>query len=726
MEDAFNFNQVLQKLSGLSDFKLPEIPDTLTAGTKLKNKILTDLSETRGYVDLDYSYGLNTVFIDTSRSIGSIFNIGGDFNTAILNLPVNVSFHYSTLKVPLGANNYFRISLDKDRLIEQQKEKLSQSLLQLENQEQLLNKKKADLSGLMGYVEVYLDKLKRMAEREVVKRKNELSYRVQDSLSVKYDSLATYQMPSVPDSLKHINYKQPDLSNPVDYQLYYDSIMKVYQRISSLKNTYDSLSTTLESSRTLLNSYKDKLNAPDLAGAGLKKTGFLESIKTADIGLTYPKTTSVSSQNVPIKGLHTEMQYNDYYLSVATGLTLNNLMLSTNEIQNQLNYNQNVFNNFDFQRIINNGWLTTIRTGYGTPEGTHAFIGINYLTNTRFLNHSSAVSGQPSYDPAASVELDFRYLPTFYKGGAFDLVYGKTSLNKQLDTTSSMGTLESIFSGYRSNLFLTKYTQTVSAIKSDFSVSYRRIDPYANTTAFGVMQPNNQRIEFLSNHRVAKFMKLGLLYRLDETLKAVPGTDYLRLHFTGGNISGNYTSYLNYSFMVNHVHHMVRPADSNGVRKGNNYLLGLSLSSNYEAGKLKANSSLTYNDYLISDSAQLNKYTQFGFLQTLTDKRYAVSVSYDYFFRRTDGISSGTSVFGAAGKYAMEKIKLEAGIKLASDFSGSTSLGGYVEGIWQVSRFLDAGIRCERFVLGDFYRSYYRSQYEQFPYLMTFHTRFKI
>lgn len=274
-QQYFDFSRVLKKLSGLSDFELNSPSDTIPVITTLKNRVLEDLKSTSGHIDLNYSYGLNTVFIDTSRSIGSIFSTSGDFSTGIFGLPVNVSFNYSTLKVPLGANNYFRISLDRDRLIEQQKEQLTASVSKIEDQQALLSKKQADLSGLMGYVEVYLDKLKRMAEKEALKRK--------DSLSVKYDSL-NVSKPAIPDSLKNINYKQPDLNNPLDYQLYYDSVMKVYQRISSLKNMYDSISNTLASARNLITAQKTGLNTPDTG-----KLGFLQSIRKLDIGLTYPQ-----------------------------------------------------------------------------------------------------------------------------------------------------------------------------------------------------------------------------------------------------------------------------------------------------------------------------------------------------------------------------------------------------------------------------------------------------
>lgn len=722
----FDFENVTKRMAGLSDISLPD-DEQDSVIDKFGKRLVDDLKNTTGYIDMGYSYGLNTIFIDTTRSIGSIFNTSGAFSTGLLGLPVNVSFNYSTLRVPLGANNYFRISLDKEKLIEEQKEKMTASIEQIENQQATLNKKQAELSGLMGYVEVYLDKLKRMAERELKERKEGLLNRSRDSLSlkIKQDSL-NYSVSTIPDSPGTINYQRPDLTNPVDYQLYYDSIMSIYQRISSLKNAYDSLYSQLESSKQLVNSYKKKLNSPPIGGKGLKKAPFLESIKTFDIGLTYPKTTGLSSQNVPIKGLHTEIQRDNLYISIASGLTLNNLMLSTNELDNQLNYNQNVFNNFDFQRILNNGWLTTLKTGYGTPEGTHAFIGFNYLTNTRFLSPAGQATAQPAYNPAAAIELNLRYIPTFYKGGIIDLVYGKTSLNRQLDTVTQAGVFESLFSGYTSNVLLTKYTQAAAAIRSDFSLAYRRMDAYANTTSYGMMQPNNQRVEFNSNHRLAKFMKLGLLYRMDETLRALTGMNHLRLHMTGATISGNHTSYFNYSFFLNHVHHTMHLSDGAGTQRGNNYLLGLNLSSNYEAGKLKANSMVTYNDYLISDTSGMNKFTQFGVVQSFGEQQYTVSASYDYFFRRMDGLSTGTSIFGMMGKYAFDRAKIGAGMKIASDFAGTSSIGGHLEAIWEAYRFLAVSLRAERFVMGDLYRNYYRSQYERFPYLITIQTHFKI
>ncbi len=708
VHQGFEFENVANRLSELTAISIPFVEEESSLGQRLSATMMRDLTNSHGHIDVGYSYGLNTVFIDTSRSIGSIFRTSGNFSSAIGGVPINVSFNYSSLRVPLGTNNYFRFSLDKERLVQQQKEKLSGSISKLDKQQASLQNRKAELTGIMGYLEVKLEQLKRLAVREGLQQRKALSERLGDSISGR--------KPVLPDTLQR---------KPLDYQLYYDSLTKIYSRIVAAQGKIDSLTANIDVAKEKLASYQSMLASPALPGTSFNKFNLLQSIRTLDVGLSYPKTTAMSGQNVPIKGLHLEIQHRKFYLSVASGLTLNNLMLSTNEIQNKLNYNQNVFNNFDFQQIRKNGWLTAIKSGYGTIDGTHAFVGFNYLSNTRFVDPGTPVD-QQGYDPAASLELDLRYVPKFLKGSALDVVYGKTSINRQVDTVTEMRVFPSLFSSYSSNLLLTRYTQNINRLRSDLSLTYRRIDPYVNTSTFGMMQPNNQRMEVKTNHRLSKFVKLGLLYRLEETLRMLAGTNHLRLNVSGANVSGNYTSYFSYSVFVNHIQHRFRLPGTGAVNRGNNYLFGTSLVSTYDLGTLKSSSVLTYNDYLITDSLTLSKYTQFGLMQSIFDKRYTAGISYDYFFRNTEGVVSGTNVFGLSGKYNFTKIKLGAGLKLASDFLSSSSMGGHVEAIWAANKFLEVNVRAERFVLGDFYRNYYRSQYEQFPYLLTLQTRFKL
>lgn len=719
---GFDYKGVLRKLTGINDFHPQNqlTSDSISGiGIKLWQSIKEDVKNTDGRIDVGYSYGLNTIFTDTTRGITSIFTASGSMQTGVLGLPVLVSFNYSTLKIPLGANNYFRMSFDKQRFLDNRKAKLEDQSLKIGDIESKLENKKSVLSGIQGYTEVYLDMLQRKMEREVEHLVKEAGKQARDSVAVASDSIPGNTTHYSNGLREERNTRQAQLEH---YKKEYDSITTIYQKILSAQKTCDSLLTVYETCKENLSMYSSGLNDTDMLSLGQGTSGkmkFIKSIRKVDIGLTYPKTTALSAQSTAIKGIGTEFQYKHYYLAVSSGMTLNNVMLSTNEITNQLNYNQNVFNQFDFQQVMNNGILTTLKTGWGTPEQTHAFIGFNYLTNTRFLEIDNTTG--TVYDPASSVELDLRYVPSFYKGGALDIVYGKTSANRQLDTLNQSGVFGSLFSGYRSNTFLAKYTQQVLVLRSDFSLQFRSIDPYANTTVYGIMQPGNRRLAFESRHRVASYLKFGTTYKMDESY----GYDRLfRLHSTGVNVSGNYTEYLTYSAMVNHVSYASEQT-SGEILRGTSYLAGINLQSNYSLKGLRGMTGIAYNDYLFSDTAGAVKYTQFGLVETIGERKWSASLKYDYFFRSSPGLMTGTHVAGAGVKYIMKNMKLDGGISLASEINAGSSLGGHLDIFWQLTKLMDLTVRAERFVMGNFYRNYYRSLYERFPYLFSINAGFK-
>lgn len=729
VKTEFDYKGVLRKLFGFNNFN-PQSQlsgDSLPSiGKRLWQNIKDDIKNTNGRVDVGYSYGLNTIFTDTTRGISSIFNTSGSMQTGVLGLPVLVSYNYSTLKVPLGANNYFRISFDKQRYLDKQKAKVEEQLSKVGDMENKLEQKKSVLSSIQGYTEVYMDMLKRKMEREANRMAKEAQQRAKDSLALRSDSIKTNDsgysdtLSTTADSLQRK--RDAAQSQMEHYKNEYDSIMVIYQKIMSAQRKCDSLTSAYGTYKDKLSEYSSDLKKPDIMSLGtgaLGKMDFIKSIRKIDIGLTYPKTTGLSTQSTAIKGIGTEFQYKQYYLAVSAGLTLNNVMMSTNEITNQLNYNQNVFNQFDYQQVLDNGLLTTIKTGWGTPEQTHVFVGFNYLTNTRFLSANNTTG--PTYDPAASMELDIRYVPSFYKGGALDLVYGKTSSNRQLDTTNQSGVFESLFSKYRSNTFLAKYTQQVSILRSDFSLQFRSIDPYANTTVYGMMQPGNRRIEFDSRHRIAAYLKFGTTYKMEETYGYL---DAFRLHTVGVNASGSVTEYFSYSALLNHVSFTSERATGQ-IHRGTTYLGGITLQSNYVLKKLKTITSVNYNDYLFSDTSGAVKYTQFGLIHTMGERKWSTSIKYDYFFRSAASIQTGTHVTGVSVKYTMKKVKIDGGISVATEMNASTSMGGHLDVRWQVLSFMDLTFHAERFVMGNFYRNYYRSLYERFPYLFSINVGFK-
>ncbi|HEY1056938.1 MAG TPA: hypothetical protein VGE24_17460, partial [Emticicia sp.] len=86
IHQKFDFEKVAKQLTGLSKPAIV-IPQEDSIPKSLKSIVSQDIKRTNGNITLGYAYGLNTVFVDTSRNIGSIFNTSGDFSTAIVGVP---------------------------------------------------------------------------------------------------------------------------------------------------------------------------------------------------------------------------------------------------------------------------------------------------------------------------------------------------------------------------------------------------------------------------------------------------------------------------------------------------------------------------------------------------------------------------------------------------------------------------------------------------------------
>ncbi len=686
--------------------------------------------ETHGFVQMGYSYGLNTIFRDSSKTIGSIYTVSGSGNTQFFKLPVKISFNYNSLKVPLGTNNYFRISYDKEKLMRNKNQLLNQQLDQLKSVEKKLLDQKGDLSELQSYLEVYLVSLKEKYEQEIRSAATRELNKRKDKIEGQLDSLKQRVQDRLPDTLGPPFHFKDSLNIPDSLELqnrfnpkierarlakervegYYNKLLAIREKSEKLLNEIQQRKEQLTNARNSLKTKQFNIKDP----SGVKKVDWMSAIKKVDIGLTYPSTTGLSNQSTAVKGIGSEWQFNQFYLAFSSGLTLNNVMLSTNQLDNELIYNQNVFNQFDFHRVAQNGILTTLKTGWGTPSSTHVFVGMNHLTNTRLPQTEQSVNA-----PSISLELDIRYVPTFMKGAVLDLVYGKTSINRARDT-SDISMFNSLFSNYKSNSYLAKYTQTVAKLKSTFSFSFRQIDHGVNTNLYGLLQPGSRRLQFESKHNIRSFFKLATTYKLEESLGTA---NQIRLNTVGGNVSGSVTEYISYHVNAHYVNSQITSASQ--MKEGNNYLIGAGVQAYQTWGNKRGVLGITYTDFLLADSSQLTRFTQFGFQSSLESAKWMVSIGVDHFYQQSEIDPSRTTVCHVGVKIKEKKWVLDMVAKYAVG-KPQSSLGGHVELKWEVLRFMELNMRAERLVLGNFYRNYYRSYYNQFPYLLSISTKFKL
>ena len=649
--------------------------------------------ETNGQINMDYAYGLNTSFRDSSRMIGGYFNTYGGVHTQFKMIPIKVSFNYSSLKIPLGTNNYFRISYDRQKMIQNTEKFRQQKLTSTENQLKGFHNQLGKLSELQSYLDVYInankEKYTNLLKERAISTINTDSFNTnfKDEISGLKNPLDTLSGKIPTTNIQQDSVKLATSFEKAKKQRFMDEFekaQKLYEKIQTYQNNYQQLVDRLESTKNSLS----KKNIPSVNQNidNYKNINWLDAVKKVDLGLTYTNTTALSNQSTAIKGIGTELQINNYYLSISSGLTLNNVMLSTNEMSNQLVYNQNVFNQFDFQRIYKNGLLSAVKTGLGKPTSNHIFIGFNHITNTRFTGDDST-----GINPAMGLELDIKLVPKFLKSGALDLVYTKTSINRNIDS-SNISMLNSLFSTYNSNSYLVKYSQNINTINSSFNIAYRYLDENVNTMLYGFMQPGNKRLSFESRHKITSFLKVGTHYRLEEGLNKAKG---IKLNNIGISTNGALGKYLAYAANLTTVQSQIRNGEVSQINW--NYLINSSLQFYNNWEKFRGMASLNYNDFLLYDSTSLSRFSQVGINGTIQQNNWSVVLGYDYFYQNSENFKEGTNMLTLKWGTRFKKGVIDVGLKYAIR-ENNNSVGWHFQGTYELSRFFDFTISAEKFV----------------------------
>jgi hypothetical protein len=674
-----------------------------------------------GQINAGYEYGLLTGYVDpNSISPLSVFNTRGDLSVEALGLPVNLSYNYSNFLNPLGVNNYVRCSVDTDRLKQNGLAKKNEAIGTLDNQLGELQNKKNAIQGKLGMGEVFLQKYKREMS---VYGDRMTSY--ENQIKQKSEEVSSNPIQGIENSNKIQNQKELDsLRNlyekaQTQYQRaieLYDTINKTYNRAMQVYTMYTNLQNELNTKKSQLSSLSILANTENISDkVSSQKNGFISSLKTLDLGLTYPKTTGLSKNSVPIQGVNIEMQKENWYLAFSSGVTMNNLMVSTDAIQNKLNNSANLFNQFDFQNIKERGWLTNVKTGYGLPEETHFYIGMRYLTNSIPLQGSTDSAAVPTLGN----EIDIRWIPAFSKGTTVDVIYGKTSWRNALVDSSRTGVFNSLYSNDRTNTTLLSLTQDLRKVRSTIQGSVRWIDPYADVRSLGVLQPDNLRYEFRTTTNVTNGIRIGLNYRHDQNNLISTKDTTVQLNVVGGQLNGTLFKTITYFTSVNYLTQQLNSSD--GQTKKENYMFGVGISSSYELGEVKNTFSISYNDYLITDSVSTGLFRNIS-LQNASKFSFGINKFSVGFFQMKDEILLDNTSYIIGDEFSMQKkkLKLTLGMKVSISDKYGTQLGGKMEASYRLTKHLEWTIKAERMVLGDFYNYYSRDRFDKFPYaLMT-------
>jgi hypothetical protein len=738
----------LKSLVNLEVIENPFETPSLDKNT-LKGKFIKKLKNIRpqGQVSIGYDYGLLTGYIDTTNSQPlNVLRSTADLSVNALGLPFKVGYNFSTFRNPLGVNNYFRISLDTERMKEQARQKKNEMAGSLDDQIATVQNGKEQLSGKMGYGEVLMQKLKHEAEKhkdqlnnyegqlDAYKEKaanakvdtNALMDRGLDSLNTRKDKVKTDG--SKRDSLQE-KYDNAQRNYQKAMELY-DTVNKTYSKVKDLYDTYTDWEGQLEKYKSKLNGYEKLLTKEGLEEAAMdslsdRKDGLLSSIKTLDLGLTYPQTTALSTNSAPVKGVNLEIQRRKWYSAVSAGIMMNNLMVSNDIVQNKLVYSENLFNQFDFQQVTQQGLLVSVKSGYGTPEGNHAFLGMRYLTNSKFSDQGIGMNTS-SLIPSVGLELDTRIAPKFLPATTIDFVYGKTSDSQKLANGTRKDPFSSLFSSDRTHTGLLKIHQPVRKIRSEFTGSIRWIDPQADVRSLGVLQPNNLRYELRSTHAITRRVRIGFNYRRDRNNVDNHSDSTLHLQVVGGQLNGRIGKRISYFGSLNYLTQS-NISNKQVLSRQNNYMYGAGIMAQYKIKEVENSIAFNYNDYLLTDSVSTGLFRNIG-IQNMTQVSEGQNIfTLAYFKSELEGQENSSAIIlGDEFSWQRKRFQLTAGFKVAFSENYRSDVGGKLEATTQVTKFMQWNIKAEKLVLGDFYNAYDRERFDRFPYAITTNLNFII
>ena len=655
--------------------------------------------EMNGRLSATDEFGLLTTYVNpNSTSPMHVFRTEGDFNLPLLGLPLQMSFRYSTFQNPIGVNNYFRLHFDPSYAKQLALSKKNEALQKMNEVQSTIENQQKIAQGKLGMAEVYLLQQKEQLsnsskwKESMEKQLNEIHTRIDHEKS---DSVR-HQLEIQKDSLerkaelldKQITSCQERLNK---LKTLYDKLMAMYQLMLSTKQEMEEKKNALQS-----------LNTKDFAKTKLTKM---------DVGLCYPSFSGLSTNLTPMKGFQTEFTKGHWYYSIAGGVTLNNLMVSTNVIDNKLVNAQNFFNQFDYQNITDQNWMSFIKTGYGDKEGSHAYVGFRYLTNSvkSGINDTLKI-------PGAGIEFDLQWKPLLHPNMKLSFIYGKTSVRNSLLDSAKYNTFSSLFSTARSNAALLTFTQKIPQLNSEIKWSTRWIDPFADHRNFGIVQANNFRMELKTITKLNSVLSFGFNVRRDQNnlMNTLDTTIYLSYY--GFTVESQLFKHVHLSVNAAYLAQLSTIHNAQNQSRGN-YIGSIQLSSPFDVLNIPNVFQFVFSDYYITDQVSSGLFRSVQSSVNTKLKNGSNKFSLSYFEMNDPQLLMGHStVFSDDFTQIKRKVQWTAGMKYALNTQVGSTIGGKIEVKYELSKSLNLSFRAEKMVFGDFYQYYNQARFERFPY----------
>jgi len=705
-------NGALSLLKDSLSFKSSEVIKKGTLRTNFRRIVET------AQISIGYDYGFLPYTLNQSVP-GNAFVTEGQIGINILNLPVDVSYFYTTQKNLIGLNNYFRISFNADRYKNNLNSKLNSNVLNYKNQLSNLSGRNQSLLQKMAYAD-YLSSVS--PENWPVDSLDKLNSNIKvdtagaDTLNPKQN----YNPKSIKgDTLINVNSTAPDKA--LIYKNKSDSIRKLY---STYENEYRQTNDSIKQIQSKINEIESHINGSNPAESYLSKLPFynktqniISGIKRFEIGLCYPNHSTFLANNIPVRGVNLEYSKGHSYFAFTYGTTVSSVLFGKNNLEGFLQNVRNTYNYFDFNNVSAGRKIVAAKLGYGTKESSHAFIGILVgKGKASYLPINGTEYDFTTKESNVVIEADLRY--KFKRGAIFDFVVGKSSIQgEDLSYNVIKTSFNEIFSNYRSNAVLARLQTNIKATKSSLTLSFRFIDPFFKSYGLGFLRSDNIRYEIKLDQFISKRIKYIGAFRYEED-NLLNILNYKNKFYS---LANTLSLKINRRFMLRGTY---TPIYRSIYGAGVNYSIKNHITTGvatFNPRMRKANSQLNliYNYYLIeTDSTDIN-FQNFALTYQINYKSgFKTGTNFSWFRNAaTDSLNNNVLLAVVDVGYQFVKgssilIGAKAAIKTQNEihpgFIAKVNIKLFKGFFWET--------HFEKFVIGDLFNGYDLENLKKFPY----------
>lgn len=451
-----------------------------------------------GNLSVEEGYGIVAYGMKTVPSFYTKYE--GSLGVEVGIVPININYSFSNIKNYPGLGNYFRVSFDKSRFIN--------------NQMKLKMKIRDSLEAKIGMNQIIRERM--------LKNKLELYQRIQTTnYEFNIDSANLNRETIIADTVKISEFTSESNIEKNKYELAKiatDSLRSNYYKLCDSLNIIEN---EIELIKNKLNSFKSGISLDKnkyISKDSVMKYNIIDGIKQLEFGLCYPSYSTFLIANTAIKGLTIEWQQDNLYFAGSIGKTINYSNAFSSFPGGRISVKNKLFDFLDYKDLSSGKNLIAIKGGYGKKETSHLFGGLLWGEgNKKIFERETGVNSINEKERNKVIELDGKLV--LNRNFTIDLIAGKSFIYDSNVKNLNYSTYTSIDNGgVKMNNYAIQSKLNYYSFKSRVSCSamLRLTGPYFKSFGMGYINSDHIRYELKSEKQFGKRYKLSIYFRNDQ------------------------------------------------------------------------------------------------------------------------------------------------------------------------------------------------------------------